>query len=283
MTTQVESLQDEFQSQGYAILRGVIEPAVQAKVREELSAVVDFLADTLCSQYKVPHPHKGESFETRLVKLYEGRLDEAPPNLRYYAHRPGIHGLFFHPGLLDVIESILGQEVRLYPNYSIRPKFPDWKGTEVLWHQDGGYTSAYGNTDGSEVGSMRMVNVWSPLVHARVENGCMQFIPGSHKLGPMPHAKKEFYLEIEQQHMAPHIGKAINVEVDPGDVVLFDNLMMHRGLPNRSSKIRWSLDWRYQDATQSTMRKEQGHMARSRRDPSSVVRDGEQWASLWFS
>ena len=34
---------------------------------------------------------------------------------------------------------------------------------------------------------LRMVNVWTPLVPARVENGCMQFVPGSHQQDVLPH------------------------------------------------------------------------------------------------
>lgn len=56
----------------------------------------------------------------------------------------------------------------------------------------------------------------------------------------------------------------------------------HRGLPNYSSKIRWSVDWRYQDATQPTLRKENGHIARSRREPTQAVQNADHWASLYF-
>ena len=87
-----------------------------------------------------------------------------------------MYPLFFHPGLLDIAAEILGPEIRLYPNYTARPKIPEWGGTEVLWHQDGGYTS-----DGSAnkaVETMHMANIWIPLVPAAVENGCMEFGPG---------------------------------------------------------------------------------------------------------
>ena len=128
-----------------------------------------------------------------------------------------------------------------------------------------------------------MVNVWTPLVPATVENGCMQFIPGTHKLGVVPHAQKnKFYLEIAEEYLQPRLAEAINVELDPGDVVLFSNLLFHRGLPNRSGKIRWSSDWRYQDARQSTLHTEQGHIARSRSSPGRTVRDAQQWAELSF-
>ncbi|MBL4575277.1 MAG: hypothetical protein JKY51_04150, partial [Opitutaceae bacterium] len=46
--------------------------------------------------------------------------------------------------------------------------------------------------------------------------------------------------------------------------------------------VRWSCDWRYQDATQSTIRENQGHLALSKIHPNKVVRSAEQWARLSF-
>jgi len=267
-----------FQDQGYVILPGIIEPAVQVAVRQEMEAIVDFLADHLMSQQRVIDPLKGEPFETRLYRLFENHLDVAPKNLRFYLHRPGLYGLLFHAPLLDIVEHILGPEVRLYPNYSARPKLPDWAGTQVLWHQDAGYTS-----DDAAVAGLRMVNVWTPLVKATVENGCMQFIPGTHKLGAVRHEQGEHYLQIAAEFLQPRLSQAVSIELDPGDVVLFNNLLFHVGLPNRSTSIRWSLDWRYQDATQGTMRREQGPRARSRARPQHVVASAEQWSRLWLS
>lgn len=227
----------------------------------------------------IKDPLKGEPFETRIAKLYNNNLDEAPKNLRYFLNRPGLFDLFFNSELLDLVEQILGQEIRLYPNYSARPKLPDWEGTLVLWHQDGGYTDSMAGQNGS-ADELRMVNVWSPLVPTRVENGCMQFIPGTHKLGIVPHVSKRHYLEVAEEHLKPRLKYAVNIEVNPGDVVLFHNLMFHCGLPNKSMTVRWSLDWRYQDATQPTMRTENGHLARSRNNPAAVVQSASQWASL---
>jgi ectoine hydroxylase-related dioxygenase (phytanoyl-CoA dioxygenase family) len=128
-----------------------------------------------------------------------------------------------------------------------------------------------------------MVNVWSPLVPANEVNGCMQFVPGTHKLGVVPHEGREHYLEIPETILGRHTPRAVSIPLDPGDVVLFHNLLFHQGLPNRSQGIRWSLDWRYQDATQETLRAEQGHLARSRLHPEQVVRDRADWAARSFT
>ena len=127
-----------------------------------------------------------------------------------------------------------------------------------------------------------MVNVWAPLVPATVENGCMQFIPGTHRLGVVAHEKRQFYLEIAQDELDVRLDQAVDIVTDPGDVVLFHNLMFHSGLPNTTSRVRWSMDWRYQDATQSTMRQQVGHLARSLEQSEEVVSSREDWASRVF-
>ena len=125
-----------------------------------------------------------------------------------------------------------------------------------------------------------MVNVWVPLVKATTDNGCMQFIPCSHKLGIQKHVDTKEYLQLAPEAVEPLQQQAVNVEVNPGDVVLFGQLLFHCGLPNSSDHVRWSFDFRYQDATAPTLRREKGHMARSQVAPDQVVRDGEHWSQL---
>lgn len=266
---------EEFEAQGYVVLKGFFERETLQAARAALSRLVDRCAERLLAEGKIAHLFAEEPFETRLYRLYENRLDEAPMSFRPELHLAGLFGIFFHPKLLDLVETALGPEIRLYPNYTARPKLPQWKGTEVLWHQDGGYTSGESQT-------LRMLNCWTPLVPATVENGCMEFIPGTHRLGVVPHVRRQYYLEIAPEHLAPRREQAVAIEADPGDLVLFHNLLFHRGLPNRSRAIRWSLDWRYQDATQPTLRAQTGHLARSRRDPAAVVHNAEEWERLSF-
>ena len=110
----------------------------------------------------------------------------------------------------------------------------------------------------------------------------MEFVPRSHLGGVVPHVSREHYLEISPEFIDPVQNASIPIELDPRDVVLFDNLLFHRGLPNKSETIRWSVDWRYQNATEPTNRKENGHVARSVARHSEVVSSGSQWAALQF-
>jgi len=282
----IEDLKMRFEEDGFVCLRGILSQQVVDEAKGELEAHVDQLASRMRDNGLITDVLEDEPFETRLYKLYQNQMERAPNLIRKELHWPGMFDLFFNPQVLDLAESILGPEVRLYPNYSCRPKLPDHKATEVLWHQDAGYTATgrHGQNQATDiaVSQLRMVNVWSPLVPARVENGCMQFIPGTHKLGVVPHVDRPHYLEIVEAELKPRLKDAIDIEVDPGDVVLFSNLLFHRGQPNRTKTIRWSCDWRYQDATQPTLREHIGHLARSAAQPDKVVNTATMWTEQHF-
>jgi ectoine hydroxylase-related dioxygenase (phytanoyl-CoA dioxygenase family) len=276
--SQAQSFIRQFEEQGYIILKNILDQEYVQLAISAMKRLVDNEAEKLMKQNKIQDPLLSEPFETRLYKLYADHIDDAPKSFRKELHVPELFYLFFNPELLDWITFILGDEIRLYPNYTARPKLPDWEGTEVLWHQDAGYTGG----DAHALEQLRMVNVWTPLVPVNAVNGCMQFIPGTHKLGAVPHESKKYYLQIAEEVLAPRLHLAVDIVLDPGDVVLFNNLLFHQGQPNRSRQIRWSIDWRYQDATQPTQRKEQGHIARSKSNPSSAVHSPEEWAQRTF-
>lgn len=286
----MRNLKQQFDQEGFVIVRQVIEPAVVHQAREALASLVDVMARGLYAMDHIHELYEHEPFETRMIKLFSFAPDLSPSGLRHNLHLTGMFGLFFCPEVLDLVEDLLGPEIRLYPNYTARPKMPDDPKTLVLWHQDARYTENCSSQGTQTIGvnELRMVNVWSPLVPARPENGCMQFIPRTHKLGVVRHDHRQidkltFYLEITAEELQPRLKEVVDVVCDPGDVVLFSNLLFHCGQPNRTDMIRWSCDWRYQDATQQTLRPESGHLARSRAHPERIVGDAQTWAGLSFT
>lgn len=126
------------------------------------------------------------------------------------------------------------------------------------------------------------MNVWSPLVDATPANGCMKFVPYSQQLGILPHKVTGTYsgvtgdgkaldttsagstgayiTTIDPSKMEPLEKDAIDVPLGPGDIVLFSNILVHRGGNNSTETIRWSFDWRFQDASKPTLREHNGHI-----------------------
>ncbi|MGI0062795.1 MAG: phytanoyl-CoA dioxygenase family protein [Nitrosotalea sp.] len=106
------------------------------------------------------------------------------------------------------------------------------------WHQDYGYW--YKN---EFLFPDQMISVMIAITDANKENGCLQVIKGSHKMGRVEHG-----LSGEQtgasQHYVDLALKTMNlvyVELKAGDALFFHSNLLHRSDANLSTKPRWSL------------------------------------------
>jgi ectoine hydroxylase-related dioxygenase (phytanoyl-CoA dioxygenase family) len=95
----------------------------------------------------------------------------------------------------------------------------------VDWHQDQVYKTS--------VPRMRSVHLWIPFHPVGRENGCMQFVEGSHRGGLKPHRSVEGTRVLGSPPEEPY-----TAEMDLGDVSVHLPLTVHRSLPNRSSTTR---------------------------------------------
>lgn len=78
---------------------------------------------------------------------------------------------------LAVARQLLGPEAAFSGDHAIFK--PARFGAETPWHQDEAYWG--GDQD------YQSVSIWIPLQPATLENGCMCFVPGSHRLEVLPH------------------------------------------------------------------------------------------------
>jgi len=109
---------------------------------------------------------------------------------------------------------------------------PPHIGGEVVCHQD----STYIYTDPESC-----VGFWFALEEATLENGCMHFIPGGHKL-PL---KKRNYRQADGKLVIETLDdtpwpedRKVAAEAPAGTLVIFDGRMPHLSAANRSSKSR---------------------------------------------
>src|SRR5206468_1896890 len=161
------------------------------------------------------------------------------------------------------------QHVRIVPPSSIKSQSV---GAAYAWHQD--YAVLWPEADGHLIAGL-----WIPVVDATLENGCLEVIPGSHRLGPLPHRR---ITEVETVPGAVPSTPPSPVPVKAGGAILLRNYILHRARANLSDRIRWSLDIRYQHPYSPTGRPfYPSFIVRSRMKPESVLNDYQAWNKRW--
>lgn len=132
-----------------------------------------------------------------------------------------------------------------------------------------------------DAGETLFVNFWVPLVKATVDNGCLQVMRGSHRLGLLPHDYRTPTFHGIAESDLPDC-EVVNCEVDPGDVLITMERVIHRSTPHRTKSARWSLDVRYCRIGLPTGRKNvPGFVARSRRNPETVAKSHHDWLRIY--
>lgn len=106
------------------------------------------------------------------------------------------------------------------------------------WHQDYGYW--YKN---EFLLPDQMMSVMVAITDANQENGCLQVIKGSHKMGRVEHGFAGEQVGASQRYvdLALKTMEHVFVELKAGDVLFFHSNILHRSEANLSDKPRWSM------------------------------------------
>ncbi|MDE2127148.1 MAG: phytanoyl-CoA dioxygenase family protein [Armatimonadetes bacterium] len=236
---------EAFHTEGFLVATGLFDDAVLTPVADEITAEIDRRARLLLADGRLTSLYEEEGFETRLARI-SAETDAVARGIWDGAlHGPAIFNLLRHGPLLDVAEQLCGPELIASSVYRLRPKIPGHVQSPVPWHQDSGYFEPYCD-------KALVLTVWLPLVDANEENGCMWVLPRSHKRGVMRHRSRtgKPYLEIPDEAL-PEI-EPLCVPVRRGSALLLTNLTAHASFENRTNRVRWSMDLRYQSAALPT-------------------------------
>jgi non-heme Fe2+,alpha-ketoglutarate-dependent halogenase len=144
-----------------------------------------------------------------------------------------------HPTILDAVEDLIGPNIRLF-HLSVWPKNAH-DPAYVSWHQDATYFG---------LEPALQVTAWVALTDASIEAGCMEVIPGSHKLGQLNHAERN-----DAKHNLLSLGQTITVPFDrsrtvfmpvrSGQFSLHHTHLVHNSRPNLTDDRRIGLGISY--------------------------------------
>lgn len=171
-----------------------------------------------------------------------------------------------HPEIVSRVRSLMGEDILCWKS-NIFQKKPGDAGTG--WHQVEKYIVGETTTaatpslsftrDRSDPEIVMDVSVWTAFSPAGREQGCLRFLPGSQKrwfydeerrLTKRPELKTDFFgydyseLQVDPAWRPEH-ERIADVEMAPGQFVLFVEKCVHGSLPNISQDTRLGYASRY--------------------------------------
>ena len=184
----------------------------------ELSAIVE--AQDFASAYK-----------QRTHTVHSLSLTAADPRLKALACDPRIVGRLL---------PLLGPDICLqHSKLAAKPLTP---GTGLFsWHQDFAYYP-HTNTD--------LLSVMVMLDDATPDNGCMSMVPGSHRLGLLPHHDADGYFigGCTREELWRNADDTVAVTPRAGGISIHHALTLHGSPVNRSGRPRRGLVFSYRAA-----------------------------------
>jgi ectoine hydroxylase-related dioxygenase (phytanoyl-CoA dioxygenase family) len=135
-----------------------------------------------------------------------------------------------HPALVSAIRKILGDDLVVYGTLVFYK--PPRDASYATWHQDSVY---------SDLDLTPSTSAWIALTASDAGNGCMRFIPGSHKQGRLDHTNSvdaSNLLRRGEQLTAVDESLARDVVLQPGEMSLHNSTIVHGSKPNASDRPR---------------------------------------------
>jgi ectoine hydroxylase len=152
--------------------------------------------------------------------------------------KPGdnVYGMFARcPRVVQNMKTLLGCDVYHYHS-KMMLKEP-FTGGAWAWHQDYGYWYHAGYL------FPEMASCLVAVDRATKENGCIQMLKGSHKMGRIEHVTTGDQTGAESERMKWALGRfeLVYCESEPGTAVFFHGNTLHASAQNKSPNPRWSL------------------------------------------
>jgi ectoine hydroxylase-related dioxygenase (phytanoyl-CoA dioxygenase family) len=201
-----------------------------AGVRVLTDDQVTALGDELTDLMDPAHPGHGLFYE------FHSNESTEPSTVLFHALgawrvAAGFHDLLWNPAFVVPASQLLGGRVRFWHDQLFCK--PPRHGGVVAWHQDYSYWT--------RTRPIAHLTCWIALDDATVENGCLQYVPGSHKWDLLPKPALAGTMDAIQSVLSEEqqaAFKPVAVELPRGYAAFHHPLMLHGSSANRSDRPR---------------------------------------------
>jgi len=214
----VDEALEQYKREGWAVMKGVIDPALMEEVRDH----VEYL---LAKYPDIPGEHfhhmvmRNDPFWVRLI---------TDPRLT---------------SLARIFADFIDTDLALFSSHYFIKQART--GKAVAWHQDGAYWP---------LEPMHVLTLWLAVDQVDRGNGCLRLVRGSHTwhLAQLAETARNgsdvlgSTTHTDQDIMEDDV---VDVEMEPGDVEIHHPNIVHSSLPNMSDRRRAGLTIRYMPPT----------------------------------
>jgi hypothetical protein len=144
---------------------------------------------------------------------------------------PAFHDLLWNPAFVVAASQLLGGPVRFWHDQLFCK--PPRHGGVVAWHQDYSYWT--------RTQPMAHLTCWIALDDATRENGCLQYVPGSHRWSLLPKPALAGSMDALAAVLTPEQRadfRPVAIELACGEATFHHPLMVHGSLANISDRPR---------------------------------------------
>lgn len=230
-------MREQFERDGYTVLRGRLagDPTYRAVSRE-----VERIGRLFDPAF---------AFERAAVSIAAMEREQRGAFYRSLRYLSSVTQMACHPQLLALSRELGLAEPAVMHSYNLRMDLPQEDEFLFHWHQDSTYL----------LGSANALTYWIPLVPvSRATVGSIAVIPGSQRAGIRayrtsfdaaggPPAWRSLSPKDVHLHRDPDPAEAVDIVAEPGDIVVFSQLLLHASLPNRGAAARWTVQVRHAD------------------------------------
>lgn len=211
---------ERFRADGVLIVEGLLDEGEIAALRQRAEWVASGGASHVARERLQVEPRVAQG---------EAQAENYADSLRKMSHLAFADEVFQaharNPKVLDVVESLLGPDLKLYQDQLFMK--PPRIGSRQPYHQD--------QPLGFHIDPPDMVTCWVALDPAKIENGCLWMLPGTHRHGIIP---REKWKECEQLALEGRLPEERPIELNPGDCSFHHGLILHSSRPNLSGQRR---------------------------------------------
>ena len=216
-----------YNDQGFVVSKNYLSDELISKITYSYDKFIESNSNLTLEEMSSPHLRGGVGMKHKVDESLSNSFLEIGKNKE----------------IISQVKKILGTDIILWGMHVMHK--PAKTGKKIPWHQDGTYWP---------ITPKATCSVWIAITDVDTSNGCMQFIPKSHKRGMLEHLQEDKVqddgelkgsLDLKIDEKSFDENQSVNCIIKRGQVSFHDTYLLHSSNANFSEDPRKAIVLRY--------------------------------------